>query len=71
MRAIILIIALASPAASQQISEPAQPTLIDATKLSVAELLALAAQERAEQSAQGCCDWGGLGCVPHQVRAGS
>ncbi|MDD9921620.1 MAG: hypothetical protein OXQ92_04965 [Boseongicola sp.] len=69
MRQLILILALAGPVAAQ---EPAEaPALIDATKLSVAELMALAAAEREAQDALGCCDWGGLGCVPDTARTGS
>lgn len=45
---------------------PAEP--IDATTLTVAELLALAAAERERADPSGCCDWGGLGCMPHESR---
>ncbi len=41
------------------------PKMIDATGLSVKELMALAAAERAAPDAMSCCDWGGLGCQPH------
>lgn len=43
--------------------------MVDASKLSVAELQALAAAARAEAGREMCCDWGGLGCVPHTVRS--
>ncbi len=43
--------------------------LIDASKLSVAELQALAAAERANATHINCCDWGGNGCDPERARA--
>jgi hypothetical protein len=43
--------------------------MIDATKLSVAELQALAAEERENATFLNCCDWGGGGCQPERARA--
>lgn len=43
--------------------------MIDATKLSVAELQALAAAERETPTHVNCCDWGGGGCNPERARA--
>ena len=43
--------------------------MIDATKLSVAELQALAAAERENATHINCCDWGGGGCQPERARA--
>ncbi len=61
MRTIFLIaVVFGTPVATQQ------PGMIDATKLSVAELMALAAAERAAPTRLSCCDWGGLGCVTRQ-----
>ena len=42
--------------------------LIDAKHLSVAELQARAAEERANAGAHSCCDWGGGGCRVETVR---
>ena len=42
---------------------------IDATKLSVAELLALAGAARESASHVNCCDWSGGGCQPELARA--
>ncbi|MDJ0826029.1 MAG: hypothetical protein QNJ16_11055 [Rhodobacter sp.] len=39
------------------------PRLVDATQLSVAELLSMAAEERTNASWLKCCDWGGPGCT--------
>ena len=58
MKALALTVALlAPPAMAQEIK------LIDATKLTVADLMALAAAERDAPTPLNCCDWGGLGCV--------
>jgi hypothetical protein len=38
--------------------------MIDARALSIADLMALAARERAAPIGLSCCDWGG-GCEPH------
>ncbi|MGI9394158.1 MAG: hypothetical protein ACR2OY_05885 [Boseongicola sp.] len=44
--------------------------MIDATKLSVAELQALAIAERENPTHVNCCDWsGGGGCNPARARA--
>ena len=43
--------------------------MIDAAKLSVAELQALAAAERENATHINCCDWGGIGCQPERARA--
>ncbi|MGI9390048.1 MAG: hypothetical protein ACR2O1_08330 [Boseongicola sp.] len=44
--------------------------MIDATKLSVAEMRALAAAERENPTHVNCCDWsGGGGCNPSRARA--
>lgn len=56
MRLVLAMLLAGSPAMAEA------PEMIDATKLSVAELLALAADARADASAHGCCDWGGMGC---------
>ncbi len=42
--------------------------MIDATKLSVAELMALADAERQNAERHNCCDWGGGGCDPVLAR---
>lgn len=58
MRPLLLAAALiASPAQGQEIE------MIDATKLSVADLMAMAAAERDTPTPLNCCDWGGLGCA--------
>lgn len=43
--------------------------MIDATKLTVAELQAMAADERESATRVQCCDWGGGGCNPATARA--
>ena len=48
--------------------EETDPHMIDATTLTVAELMALAAEERESAQAHDCCDWGGLGCRVGAVR---
>jgi|AMFO01.1.fsa_nt_gi hypothetical protein len=63
MRVLFLIaVMFGSPVAAQQSG------MIDATKLSVAELMALAAAERAAPTRLSCCDWGGLGCVTREAK---
>ena len=49
--------------------EPAEPEIkmIDGTKLTVEELMAMAAAEREAEGAHTCCDWGGMGCQPEKV----
>lgn len=39
--------------------------MIDASKLSLEELMALAHQERENATRLHCCDWGGGSCLPH------
>lgn len=66
---VILVSLLAAPAMAQQ-SLPeiaAAPQIIDATKLTVEELMALARAERERPTSFSCCDWGGLGCVVHRA----
>lgn len=41
--------------------------MIDATKLSAQELMAMAALARDDAQAHNCCDWGGLGCRPETL----
>ena len=41
--------------------------MIDGTKLTVEELMAMAAAEREAEGAHTCCDWGGMGCQPEKV----
>ena len=43
--------------------------MIDATKLSVAEIQAMAAAERENPTHVNCCDWSGGGCNPDRARA--
>ena len=64
MRAAIIAILLASPALAgdDAVTVVNGIRMIDATKLSVAELQALAAEERENAGAHSCCDWGGGGC---------
>ena len=61
MRMMFLIaLLMATPATAQQI------TMIDATTLTVEQLMAMAAAERDAPTPLSCCDWGGLGCVVHK-----
>ena len=67
--AVVLIIfaLLIMPAMAGQSAAPQHPPrLVDATKLTVEELLALAVAERERADRLGCCDWGGLGCMIHR-----
>ncbi|NNL73934.1 MAG: hypothetical protein HKP29_11265 [Silicimonas sp.] len=43
--------------------------MIDATGLTVQELMALALTEREAGAAHSCCDWGGLGCRAETMSA--
>ena len=62
--ALILIIAMAGAAPAQEAATTVVNgiTLIDATKLSLEELMALADTERQNATRLHCCDWGGGGC---------
>ena len=64
---LVFLFAVASPAFAGE----GEFRLIDATKLSVEELMAMAAEARQNAQLHDCCDWGGLGCVPETVRGGA
>ena len=67
MRLILLLpLMLAVPAAAQDNAKPVI-RMIDATTLSMADLMALAAAERDNPTPLSCCDWG-AGCAPHGVQ---
>jgi len=61
-RIFALLLTLSTPGQAQEI------TMIDATKLTVAELMALANQDRQAATLVDCCDWSGGGCLPQRVR---
>ena len=61
--------ALSLPAPANEADPKVTPELIDATRLSVTELMALAAAERDGAEAHSCCDWGGLGCRAETMSA--
>ena len=64
---LILLSASVAPAFAAEV----EIQVIDATELSVAEFLAMAAEARQNAENHDCCDWGGLGCVPDSVRSAS
>ncbi|NNC60508.1 MAG: hypothetical protein HKO05_11025 [Erythrobacter sp.] len=59
----------ALPVWGQEADPPGQPRMIDATGLTVQELMALALAEREAGAAHSCCDWGGLGCRAETMSA--
>ena len=71
MRSLTLILVLlAAPVQAQETGVQMVDgiRMIDATKLSVAEIQALAAAEREHPTHVNCCDWSGGGCNPERAR---
>ena len=58
MRALLAAMLIGGPA----MAEAPAIRMIDASELTVEELLALAAAERENAGPHSCCDWGGMGC---------
>lgn len=69
--ALLILLLLAAPVQAQETGVQVINgiRMIDATKLSVTELQALAAAERENATHINCCDWGGSGCQPERARA--
>ena len=67
----LIVLLLAAPAQAQEtgVQVVGGIRMIDATKLSVAEIQALAAAERENPTHVNCCDWSGGGCNPERARA--
>ena len=61
---ILTLLALPATAEESAVQIVNGIRIIDATKLSVAELMALADEERQNATPAHCCDWGGGGCDP-------
>lgn len=59
---ILTLLALPATAEESAVQIVNGIRIIDATKLSVAELMALADEERQTATRAQCCDWGGGGC---------
>ena len=66
----LIVLLLAAPVQAQEngVQVVGGIRMIDATKLSVAEIQALAAAERENPTHVNCCDWSGGGCNPERAR---
>jgi len=67
MRYLAILLLSATPLWAEGESATPEIKMIDATTLTVEELMALAAAERESVGAHTFCDWGGMGCEPEKV----